>query len=54
MMSGQQFSGLGDDANGKENAFSNRINRINDDVRLLKVGEDYWKTAVTEWAPQQE
>jgi chromosome segregation ATPase len=48
------IGGLRDDANGKEDAYSNRINRINDDVRLLKVGEDYWKTAVTEWAAQQE
>jgi hypothetical protein len=33
---------------------SNHINRINDGFRLLKVGQDYWKTAVTEWAAQQE
>jgi hypothetical protein len=48
------IGGIRDDAKGKEDAFSNRINRINDDVRLLKVGEDYWKTAVTEWAALQE
>jgi hypothetical protein len=48
------IGGLRDDANGKEDAFSNCINRINDDVRLLKVGEDYWETAITESAAQQE
>jgi hypothetical protein len=45
---------LRDDANGKEDAFYNHINRINDDIHLVKVGEDYWKTAITSWAAQQE
>jgi hypothetical protein len=41
---------LADDANGKDDAFSNCINQNNVDVCLLKVGEDYRKTAITEWA----
>jgi hypothetical protein len=48
------IGGLRDDANGKDDACSNCINRINNDVHLLQVRKDYWKTDVTEWAAPQE
>jgi hypothetical protein len=35
------ISGLQDDANRKEDHFSKGVNRINDDVNLLNVSEDY-------------
>jgi hypothetical protein len=48
------IGGLRDEANRTEDVFSTRINRINYNVRLLKVGEDYLKMGVTEWAASQE
>jgi hypothetical protein len=47
---GLAISGLPNDAEGKENAYTERANRINDDLRLLKVGDDYWKKAIHSWA----
>jgi hypothetical protein len=35
------ISGLPNDAEGKENAYTECANRINDDLRLLKAGDDY-------------
>jgi hypothetical protein len=37
--------GLQNDAKGKENAHTERANRMNDDLRLLKAGDDYWNKA---------
>jgi Txe/YoeB family toxin of Txe-Axe toxin-antitoxin module len=43
---------LQDDANGTKEAFSKRINRINNVVYFLQVGEDYLKMGSKEWAIQ--
>jgi hypothetical protein len=40
------ISGLQNDAEGKENPYTECANRINDDLYLLKAGDDYWKKAV--------
>jgi hypothetical protein len=40
------ISGMRNDAEGNENAHTERANRINDDHRRLKAGDDYWKKAV--------
>jgi hypothetical protein len=37
-------------AEGKENAQTECPNSMNDDLRLLKAGDDYWKQAVHAWA----
>jgi hypothetical protein len=42
------IGGLRDDHNGTDVAFSNLINRINDDVHLLKICKDYRTVRVTE------
>jgi hypothetical protein len=47
------ISGLRNDAQGKENAHTERANRINDDIRLLKAGDDYWKKDVHSCAQGQ-
>jgi hypothetical protein len=44
------IGGLQNDANGTQDACFNRINRINDIIRLFKRGKDYWKTTITDWA----
>jgi hypothetical protein len=48
------ISGLRNDAQGKEIAHTEHVNRINDDLRLLKAGDDYWKKAAHSWAQGQE
>jgi hypothetical protein len=48
------IGGLRDDTIGKENAFDERMNRINTDLRLIKAGDDYRRTAVHSWVQGQE
>jgi hypothetical protein len=40
------IAGLGDKDKCKEDAFSNYINGMNNDVHLLELSEDYWKAAI--------
>jgi hypothetical protein len=42
------------DAEGKKNAHTERAHHINDDLRLLKAGDNYWKNAVHSWEQGQE
>jgi hypothetical protein len=48
------ISRLRRDAEGKENVHEERTNRINEDLRLLKAGDDYWKTSFQNWAREHE
>jgi hypothetical protein len=48
------ISGLRRDAESKENAHKERTNCINEDLHLLKAGDDYWKTSVQNWARENE
>jgi hypothetical protein len=45
---------LRQDAEGKEKAHTDPANRIDDDLRLLKVGDDYWKKPIHSWAQGQD
>jgi hypothetical protein len=40
------ISRLQNDAKGKENAYTECANRINDDLRLLKIGDNDWTKAI--------
>jgi hypothetical protein len=45
------ISGLRNDTEGQDNAHTERANCLNDDdLPLLKAGEDYWKYPVHSWA----
>jgi hypothetical protein len=48
------ISGLRNDAEGQENAHTERSNCIKDDLRLLKAGDDYWKNAIHSCAQGQD
>jgi hypothetical protein len=48
------ISELRKDAAGKEEAITKRMDRMNEDVKLLKIGEDYWKQNLQEWSAQYE
>jgi hypothetical protein len=48
------IGGLLNDAGSKEQAHAQSADRINDDLRLLKAGGDYWKNAVQSWSQGQE
>jgi hypothetical protein len=45
---------LRNDAEGIQNAQTEHTNCINDHLRLLKAGDNYWKKAVHSWAHGQE
>jgi hypothetical protein len=48
------IGGLRHQSKGKEKAYWERIDRINEDLRLIKSGDEFWKKPVNTWTQNQE
>jgi hypothetical protein len=46
--------GLRKNQEDKSNAYAERVNRLNEDVSLLKTSDDYGKQAIREWPSSHE